>query len=300
MQPYGVEVVDAKNGVVSVVFQSGNRRLLLSVPVYYSGDDAGRKFVVSGRPALLPAPTAADLPQVATPEGDDAAEAELKPQLEGFFKDYASGDTQGLQRYLAAGTSLPNLGGALNFAELKSVVVPVGVPSERSMPWWSGSCRPVRLRRPNLRRATPARAADGWSRPTASLSRSRATSGSSRTSSAPVGPLDRRTTPLLLIGTPGRTRSDLEDRSAQPDRAGHTDPRAHRRRHRRAGQLPAGVLRALFLVVVSVVALFFLFTREITRFVQFLILAVAIGVIFYVPNIIEVTAKAIAGALGIK
>ncbi|QYC44921.1 hypothetical protein Nocox_36835 [Nonomuraea coxensis DSM 45129] len=56
----------------------------------------------------------------------------------------------------------------------------------------------------------------------------------------------------------------------------------------------------LFLVVVSVVALFFLFTREITRFVQFLILAVAIGVIFYVPNIIEVTAKAIAGALGIK
>ncbi|WP_327089481.1 conjugal transfer protein [Nonomuraea sp. NBC_01738] len=126
VQPYGVEVVDAKNGVVSVVFQSGNRRLLLSVPVYYSGDDAGRKFVVSGRPALLPAPTAADLPQVATPEGDDAAEAELKPQLEGFFKDYASGDTQGLQRYLAAGTSLPNLGGALNFAELKSVVVPVG------------------------------------------------------------------------------------------------------------------------------------------------------------------------------
>ncbi|GAA4597436.1 hypothetical protein GCM10023194_72300 [Planotetraspora phitsanulokensis] len=56
----------------------------------------------------------------------------------------------------------------------------------------------------------------------------------------------------------------------------------------------------LFLVVVSIVALFFLFTREITRFVQFIILAIAIGVIFYVPNIIEVTAKAIAGALGIK
>ncbi|MEU8174020.1 hypothetical protein AB0C14_14165 [Microbispora hainanensis] len=56
----------------------------------------------------------------------------------------------------------------------------------------------------------------------------------------------------------------------------------------------------LFLAVVSVVAIFFLFTREITRFVQFIILAIAIGVIFYVPNIIEVTAKAIAGALGIK
>jgi len=56
----------------------------------------------------------------------------------------------------------------------------------------------------------------------------------------------------------------------------------------------------LFLVIVSVVALFFLFTREITRFVQFIILAIAIGVIFYVPNIIEVTARAIAGALGIQ
>lgn len=61
-----------------------------------------------------------------------------------------------------------------------------------------------------------------------------------------------------------------------------------------------GFFAPLFLVIVSVVALFFLFTREITRFVQFLILAVAIGVVFYVPNIIEVTARAIAGALGIK
>jgi hypothetical protein len=55
----------------------------------------------------------------------------------------------------------------------------------------------------------------------------------------------------------------------------------------------------LFLVIVSIVALFFLFTREITRFVQFIVLAIGIGVIFYVPNIIETTAKAIAKALGV-
>jgi phosphate/sulfate permease len=55
----------------------------------------------------------------------------------------------------------------------------------------------------------------------------------------------------------------------------------------------------LFLVIVSIVAIFFLFTREITRFVQFIVLAIGIGVIFYVPNIIETTAKAIAKALGI-
>lgn len=56
----------------------------------------------------------------------------------------------------------------------------------------------------------------------------------------------------------------------------------------------------LFLVIVGIVALFFLFTREITRFVQFIILAIAIAVIFYVPNIIEVTARTIAKALGVE
>jgi hypothetical protein len=55
----------------------------------------------------------------------------------------------------------------------------------------------------------------------------------------------------------------------------------------------------LFLVIVSIVAIFFLFTREITRFVQFILLAIGIGVVFYVPNIIETTAKAIAAALGL-
>jgi hypothetical protein len=60
-----------------------------------------------------------------------------------------------------------------------------------------------------------------------------------------------------------------------------------------------GFFGPLFLVTVSVVALFFLFTREITRFVQFLAIAIIIGVIFYVPNIIEVIAKGIAAALGV-
>lgn len=54
----------------------------------------------------------------------------------------------------------------------------------------------------------------------------------------------------------------------------------------------------LFLVIISIVALFFLFTREVTRFVQFILLAIAIGILFYVPGVIEVTAKAIAKALG--
>ena len=60
------------------------------------------------------------------------------------------------------------------------------------------------------------------------------------------------------------------------------------------------VFGPLFLVIVSIVAIFFLFTREITRFVQFIVLAIGIGIVFYVPNIIETTAKAIAKALGVS
>ncbi|HEY5400368.1 MAG TPA: hypothetical protein VIL16_33780 [Trebonia sp.] len=55
----------------------------------------------------------------------------------------------------------------------------------------------------------------------------------------------------------------------------------------------------LFLGIVGIVALFFLFTREITRFVQFMVLAILIAVVFYTPNIVELLAKGIANALGV-
>ena len=55
----------------------------------------------------------------------------------------------------------------------------------------------------------------------------------------------------------------------------------------------------LFLGLVGIVALFFLFTREITRFVQFIVLAVAIAVVFYTPSIIQALATGIANALGV-
>ena len=55
----------------------------------------------------------------------------------------------------------------------------------------------------------------------------------------------------------------------------------------------------LFLGIVGIVALFFLFTREITRFVQFIVLAVAIAVVFYTPSIVQTLAPGIANALGV-
>ena len=60
-----------------------------------------------------------------------------------------------------------------------------------------------------------------------------------------------------------------------------------------------GLFGPLFLGIVGIVALFFLFTREITKFVQFLVLAVAIAVVFYTPSIVQTLATGIANALGV-
>ncbi|WP_248963776.1 conjugal transfer protein [Sphaerisporangium perillae] len=118
----GIEVVDSQNAVVTVFAQSGAQRWKLSVPVYYSNG----KFVVSGRPALLPAGGAAGLPQAPEPDHDDTAEGELRPQLEGFFKAYAAGDATQLQRFVAQGVTLDGFGGKVTLAELKSVSAPPG------------------------------------------------------------------------------------------------------------------------------------------------------------------------------
>jgi hypothetical protein len=60
-----------------------------------------------------------------------------------------------------------------------------------------------------------------------------------------------------------------------------------------------GLFGPLFLGLVGIVAIFFLFTREVTRFVQFMVLAVAIAVVFYTPDIVQTLAKGIANALGV-
>ncbi|HYK71293.1 MAG TPA: hypothetical protein VEV45_25355 [Streptosporangiaceae bacterium] len=61
-----------------------------------------------------------------------------------------------------------------------------------------------------------------------------------------------------------------------------------------------GLFGPLFLGIVGIVAIFFLFTREIIRFVQFIVLAVAIAVVFYTPSIVQTIAAGIANALGVR
>lgn len=55
----------------------------------------------------------------------------------------------------------------------------------------------------------------------------------------------------------------------------------------------------IFLGIVGFTAVFFLFTREIIRFVQFVVLAVVIAVIFYTPAVVQNLASAISTALGV-
>lgn len=61
-----------------------------------------------------------------------------------------------------------------------------------------------------------------------------------------------------------------------------------------------GLFGPLFLGIVGICAIFFLFTREITRFVQFIVLAVAIAILFYTPGIVHAIASGIASALGVR
>ena len=60
-----------------------------------------------------------------------------------------------------------------------------------------------------------------------------------------------------------------------------------------------GLFGPLFLGIVGIVAIFFLFSRETTKFVQFIVLAVLIAVVFYTPSIVQLLATGIANALGI-
>ncbi|GII77732.1 hypothetical protein Sru01_27140 [Sphaerisporangium rufum] len=118
----GIEVLDKQNAVVTVVVQSEAQRWKLSVPLYY----ADGRFVVNGRPALLPAGGAAAPPQQPEPDRDESTEAELRPQLEGFFKAYAAGDDTQLQRFVAQGVTLDGFGGKVTLDDLASVVAPPG------------------------------------------------------------------------------------------------------------------------------------------------------------------------------
>jgi Conjugative transposon protein TcpC len=122
-QVAGVAVRDAHNAVVTLLARVNGGLMELGVPVYSSAGAVG----LSGEPAWLPAPKPAVPPSpAAAPETDVTAQSALTSQLPDFFQAYATGDQVTLARFLAPGTSLTGLGGAVTFNSLTSVAVPPG------------------------------------------------------------------------------------------------------------------------------------------------------------------------------
>src|ERR1039458_568894 len=121
-QVAGTSVQDAHHAVVSILARVNGQLMQLGVPVYASS--AG--LVVSGAPAWLPAPARAALPSTAPASSDSATQAVLTNQLPAFFQAYASGNQVTLGRFLASGTSLTGLNGAVNYQSIANITVPPG------------------------------------------------------------------------------------------------------------------------------------------------------------------------------
>jgi Conjugative transposon protein TcpC len=116
------DVQDAHHAVVTLLARVNGQLMQLGVPVYASS--AG--LVVSGAPAWLPAPARATLPSAAPAGSDSATQAVMTNQLPAFFQAYASGNQVTLGRFLAPGTSLTGLNGAVNYQSIATIGVPPG------------------------------------------------------------------------------------------------------------------------------------------------------------------------------
>ncbi|MFC7647782.1 conjugal transfer protein [Streptosporangium lutulentum] len=122
LQPYGIEVTDGQNAVVTLTYQSGSRRQLLSVPVFYDTDT--KKFVVSGRPGILPAPK----PRTCLPR---AGPTVTRPRSLSFapprrLLQGLRGERHRLPAALCRRRGHPGgVRGAFTFVELKDLVVPL-------------------------------------------------------------------------------------------------------------------------------------------------------------------------------
>ncbi len=121
-QVAGTDVQDAQHAVVTLLARVNGQLMQLGVPIYASSGS----LVVSAAPAWLPAPARAALPSAAPAGSDSATQAVLTNQLPSFFQAYASGNQVTLGRYLAQGTSLTGLNGAVNFHSVASISVPPG------------------------------------------------------------------------------------------------------------------------------------------------------------------------------
>jgi hypothetical protein len=112
----------SQSAVVTLLTMINGKLMEFGVPVYA----AGGGIVISGLPALLPAPLMAGLPHSPQAPSDPQATSQLRQQLPDFFSAYANGSPADLSRYLVPGASVTGLGGEVTFGSIASLYVPSG------------------------------------------------------------------------------------------------------------------------------------------------------------------------------
>ena len=117
-----IDVRSSTTAVVTLLATVNGQLMELGVPVYASHGS----LVVSGQPAWLPAPSAAQPPTAQPPASDQTAQNALMAQLPAFFAAYANGDQATLNRYLAPGVTINGLNGAVRYDSIGSITVPQG------------------------------------------------------------------------------------------------------------------------------------------------------------------------------
>lgn len=128
VQVAGVDARDANNAVVTLLARNTNAWFRLAVPVY-AKDGA---MVISARPALLPPPTRASLPQAGVSERDTSLETELQPTLNAFFRAYAASEQEALHRF-SEGPPITGLNKTVTFVQLGDVIAAKGPGDRRTI-----------------------------------------------------------------------------------------------------------------------------------------------------------------------
>jgi hypothetical protein len=115
-----IDVRSADTAAVTLSTSVNGQPMELGLPDYASD---GRP-VVPGRPAGLPVPPVAALPSTQRASSGRTAKSALASQLPGFLQAFADGDQAASGRYIAPGTSISELGGAVGFGGISSLQVP--------------------------------------------------------------------------------------------------------------------------------------------------------------------------------
>ena len=191
IQPYGIEVTEREHAIVTLAYQSGSRRMLLSVP----STTRTRRRRSSWSPAGLPyCPRRPGGPAPARqPDSDEAAAPSSKPR----WRTSSRPTARATRLDCSVMPPREDHGGFRRRVHLR------GAQGHRGAGWRRhprdtaavvcGACR----RRGAVDRSDRRPRQRGrrrWSRPIGSLWRSRATNGTSTTSAVPVGPCAVRRT----------------------------------------------------------------------------------------------------------